>query len=72
MASRRSLSSPDPMASPLTRRANFPAVTSGGVSLLNPVHGGYSGVQTFDRTITAPLSPVTSFGSAMDFSFTWD
>jgi hypothetical protein len=53
-------------------RANFPAVTSGGVSILNPVHGGYSSVQTFDRTITAPANPLTSYGSPKDFSFSWD
>lgn len=53
-------------------RANFPAVTSSGVSISNPVHGGYSSVQTFDRTITAPVNPVTSYGGPKDFSFSWD
>jgi hypothetical protein len=53
-------------------RANFPVVTSGGVSILNPVHGGYTSLQTFNRTITAPANPVTSYGGPKDFSFTWD
>ncbi|HYX87612.1 MAG TPA: hypothetical protein VE777_21785 [Gaiellales bacterium] len=51
-------------------RANFPTVGASGIT--GTIHGGYTSLQTFDRTITAPANVSTSYGGPKDFSFTWD
>jgi hypothetical protein len=51
-------------------RANFPTVGASGIT--GTIHGGYTDLQVFDRTIAAPLNPAMSYVSPTDFAFGWD
>jgi hypothetical protein len=51
-------------------RANFPTVGASGIT--GTIHGGYTDLQVFDRTIAAPLNVTTSYVSPKDFSLDWD
>jgi hypothetical protein len=51
-------------------RANFPTVNNGNPS--SAVHGAYTSAVGFQRTISAPASPVTTVGSLTNFSMGWD
>jgi hypothetical protein len=53
-------------------RANFPIVGSGTSGIIGTIHGAYTDLQVFDRTIAAPLNPANSYASPTDFSFGWD
>jgi hypothetical protein len=50
-------------------RANFPTVNNGNPS--TAVHGAYTSPVNFQRTISAPASPVTTVGSLTNFSMSW-
>ena len=52
-------------------RANFPTVGASGIT--GTIHGGYTDLQVFDRTIAAPLNPDDELRAARRTSrFGWD